>query len=1237
MGDESAVRLELLGPPRARTVGGVRPLGGSDKLHLLLFYIAVEGETRREQLLPLFWPDHSETAARSNLRQLLHKLRHQLGDVAPLTIGRQTIALPANVTVDLHEFLHLNESSERAALTEAAALYRGPFLNDCLPPLGLDALEEWTLDWRDHLQALAVDVFRRALALAEAADRRGEWQQLAERLLELEPWEEEAHAALMRRYAADGDTVSVEAQYGRLAEVLAEELGTEPGPELQALREQLTRGEAPPPPPPPGRPECRRLTALYVDCAAEDAEEALAVSTSARADIQHRVEEWGGCVSEFYGSGVLAWFGYPLAREGAARAAVSAALAILQAEPRARAAVHSGTVVISLGHELMGRVPTTVVALRDRAVAGELVASDATRRLVQGYYRWEAVGDGVWRVVDATGAQDRLEARTIPLPPLIGRRAEADGVRRHLEALERGQGGALLLRGEAGVGKSRLLCEVLEAMQAGPEVHEIHCSETFQETTYWPVIEFLNRLLGLEPTADEGERYARLARYVGEAHEDPENILSRLSPLLRARAGSGQQGEAESAGTIPGTVVGEALVELLERVAGSRPLLLLVEDVHWADSATCDLLKGVHKRAEQRPILVVLTARPDFHPACGEEMEYLDVAPLGPADTRSLASAVANGVLDDEALDLVVRFTDGIPLYVEETARMLAAGGEASDRVAIPESLQDLLDARIHRLGRWLPVAQLAASLGRSFQRELLLAISPWDEETVEYGLQALLEEGVVEREPGAGEKRDEIRFRHALIQEAAYQSLLPADRKEAHCAIAGALREQFPALGRAHPEWVARHLAAAGENEAAIDYWLRAANLALYRSAPTEALRHLRRGLKLVMQKEDSPARDRQELDYRLIQGSAYLMRGEYASESASAVFDRAYQLCETVGRAHELFQVLWALWHGESSRRGVRPPEGAGGRRLLGLATRMRDAGALQRAHYALANDYFFAGEFAVSRHHARQARSWPPDTVFPLGDDPWLMAGAFLAWDEWFLGRPGTARRLAEETVAEARQGRPQDRSMALAFQGLLAVRANDGAGVAAALPALEATVADHPSAIWGLAAEALSAWLAAQQGDVAALARLAETVEGSRKTMPGVVSLFQLILVEAHLALGDGEGALVVLAEEAEAEARFRQAHDRAERRRREGDALCLAHPDEPEQALHAYRAAVTVAREQWALVPWLRASVRAAELGGEADRVEHEAALAAIETDGEPAELPELTNGSYCLTEGAAQN
>ncbi|SFD49226.1 transcriptional activator domain-containing protein [Thiohalospira halophila DSM 15071] len=1237
MGEGTTVRLELLGPPRARNGETVRPLGGHDKLHLLLFYIAVEGETSRECLLDLFWPDHAAPAARSNLRQVLHKLRHQLGEVIPLTVGRQTVALAPGVTVDVHDFLRLNESTERGDLTGAAALYRGPFLDDCLPPLGLDALEEWTLEWRDHLQALAVDLFRRALALAEAADQRGEWQQLAERLLELEPWEEEAHAALMRRHAADGDTAAVEAQYRRLADVLAEELGTEPGPDLQALRDQLTRGEAPPPPPPPGRPESRRLTALYVDCAAEDAEEALAVSASARTGIQRRVEEWGGCVPDFHGSGVLAWFGYPLPREGAARAAVAAALAILETEPHARAAVHSGTVVISQGNELMGRVPATVVAVRDRAVAGELVASDATRRLVQGYYRCEAMGDGLWRVVDTTGARDRLEARTAPPPPLIGRSAEAERLRRHLEALGRGQGGALMLRGEAGVGKSRLLAEVLATLPERPVVHEIHCSENFQESTYWPVIEFMNQLLGLEPAADEGERHARLARYVGELYADPGAVLARLAPLLRTRTGEERWGTSETTPAVPAGVVGAALADLLERGAGTRPLLLLVEDVHWADSATCELLNGIHNRAGERPTLMLITARPDFRPGCDENMEHLDLAPLGPSDTRALASAVVGGVLDDEALDLVVRFTDGVPLYVEETARMLAAGDDLSERLGIPETLQDLLDARIHRLGRWLPVAQLAASLGRSFQRELLLAISPWDEETVDHGIRALLEEGVVEREQGEGERLEVIRFRHALIQEAAYQSLLPSDREEAHAAIAGALREQFPALARAHPEWVARHLAAAGEDEAAIDHWLRAAGLALHRSAPTEALRHLRQGLKLVMQKEASSERDRQELDYRLVQGSAYLVQGEYASESASAVLDRAYQLCGTVGRIHEVFQVMWCLWHGESSRRGGRSSEGASGRRLLGLAIRMREAGALQRAHYALANDYFFAGEFAVSRHHALQARSWPPDTAPPLGDDPWLMAGAFLAWDEWFLGRAARARRVAEETVAEARRRRPQDRAMALAFQGLLGVRAGDEACVAAVLPELEATVADYRLPIWQMAAEALSAWLAARHGESAAVVRLAPTVAGSREAMPAVVGLFQLILAEAHLALGDGEGALAVLAEEAEAEARYRQGHDRAERRRREGDALRQVHPDQPEQALHAYRAAAEVARGQYALVPWLRAASRAAELGGETDRADYEAALAALEADGEPAELPELTDGSYCPTEGVAPN
>ncbi|MFP4182551.1 MAG: AAA family ATPase, partial [Thiohalospira sp.] len=1195
---------------------GDRPLAGGDRAHLLLFYLALAGPTPRERLLTLFWPEHATGPARANLRQLLYKYRRQFGGSLPMATEGGQVALVPAPAVDVHDFLAESGGEDPAAALER---YAGPFLDGLIPPSGLDALEAWILEWQYHLHAVAVEAARRAVARAEAADDRPAWGRLARRLQALEPWDEEACASLMRRYAADGDRAGVAEQYRELATVLGAELGVAPDPSLRALRDRLMAGGtvgAPPPPPPapPPQPESRRLTALYIDCAEGDPEVAAEAGEVIRGAAHREVARWGGHVAHHYGSGVLAWFGYPQAREGAARSALAVAAAILEAEPRARAALHAGRVVVAEAESAapVGGLPAAAVRLRRYAGAGEVVVSQALRALVQGYYHWEPVADGVWRQGPATGARDRLETSAAALSPLVGREPECAQVVRRLQALESGRGGLLLLRGEAGVGKSRLLRAALEESAAEAVVRKVRCSETFRESPYWPVIELLGRMAGLEGATTEAERGERLARYLGGYYADPDPVLERLWPLFEAQ---GEIGEVDL-GVLQGT-----LLDLLDRLAALAPVLLVVEDAHWADSATAGLLERLVGEEPERPVLALVTARPEFRPAWARAHEILDLGPLTAAETRQLAERVAEGRLDEEALELVVRFTDGIPLYVEETARMIAGGVAAGDRLAIPETLQDLLDARIHRLGEWLPIAQIAAALGRSFQRALLVRVSPWGEEVVERGLRTLTAEGVLEREPGSGPQT--LRFRHALLQEAAYQSLLPADRTAVHARVAAAIRAHFPEVARRQPEWLARHLTAAGEAEAAVDGWFQAGERALERAAPHEALRHHRRGLVLLEQQPPGGARDCRELDFRLAQVSAYLMQAEYASEAVATVLDRAYQLCATVGRSSELFLVLWGLWHGYSSRnpgwvRGRDLP----GRQLLELARALEDPAALQRSHYALANNLFFAGDFAACLEQARRARAWPPDTAIGVGDNPWIMASAFEVWALWFLGRPAEARTRAAETVEAARQRRPQDLAAALVFRAMLGFWEEEPELVAAVLPELEATVNHYDPAVWGVAHRALAAWREAKRGRAAAGEELEACAEAIRGAMPNVASIFLFLAADGLLALERPARALELLAEEAEEEARFGMDYGRAERRRREGRALQRLHPGEPERALVAYRAAAASARERGAVMAWWRAAEAAVEIGEEEDVAEHVAALSAMEAAGEPNRDPE---------------
>ncbi|MGM0413130.1 MAG: hypothetical protein ACQERG_07435, partial [Pseudomonadota bacterium] len=293
--------------------------------------------------------------------------------------------------------------------------------------------------------------------------------------------------------------------------------------------------------------------------------------------------------------------------------------------------------------------------------------------------------------------------------------------------------------------------------------------------------------------------------------------------------------------------------------------------------------------------------------------------------------------------------------------------------------------------------------------------------------------------------------------------------------------------------------------------------------------------------------------------------------------------------------------------------------------------DPAALQRSHYALANNLFFAGDFAASFEQARRALAWPPDTAIGAGDNPWIMASAFAGWAAWFLGRPAEARARAMETVEVARFRRPQDLAAALIFRAMLGFWEDDPALVAEVLPELEATVNQYRPAVWGLGHRGLAAWLAAKRGDSAAGAELEACVEAIRGAMPNIASIFLFLAADGLLALGQPARAMELLVEEAEEEARFGMDYGRAERRCREGHALLSLFPREPEQAQAAYRAAAAAARAKGAVMPWLRAAEAAAAVGGGDDIAEREAARSAMEAITEPG------GDATCPGESAARN
>lgn len=1160
---EGKTLLRLLGEPVLDDPVLVRPLGGCDKRLLLIALVALEGELSREDLAGRLWPELGSGAARNNLRQLLHHLHTlETGPAPLLAVSRRSVALDPSrdVGIDVPRFTRLAASREPADWRAASELYRGPFLNDCLPPEGLDTLEEWVFGWRTCLEQQYVAVLR---ALLEAAQETrdptatGEW---AARLVALEPWDEAAHCALIRARLRRGEYSAARADYRAMVDSLDRELGVTPSREAEMLLEELDSeppGLASTPRPvervagPKGR---RRVTAVYLEFELEDGRELASLAEGLRERrerVRARFERAEGYAVNYFGSGLLVYFGYPMAREDAAQRAVATTLAVVGEVPGVRAAIHAGLVVsgISAGAELAGETPAHTLCLRHRATFGEVVISASVHALVSGYFDCERLSDEqpVWCVRASSGARDRIEARQAPLSPLVGRGAELETLRRWMAELQRGVSRIALVEGEAGVGKSRLLHVLARECPSGSvAVRHMRCLESMRGSPFWPIIDGLARFSGLDPTATAAERRSRFRGYLATYYTDPEPVLETLWPLMQADA------ERIDSPRPPGEIQ-KTLIDLLGRLRARYPVLFFIEDLHWADRATLELLRrlaGVIADGHG-PLLVLASTRAAGELAGGAiPGERVVLEPLSTDAAHGLVAAIAGGRLGRDEAEHLVRRCDGVPLYLEEAVRMVVQTGESPE--TIPATLQDLLLARIDALDEWRGLARIAATLRYEFDRSLLAAVSGSDPETVEQGLERLLDEGVLvhcaDTENGA------LRFRHAMLQDAAYRSQLRQDRVRTHGRIARVVREQFPDLAEQQPEWLAHHLEAAGERGEALREWRRGAELATRRSAHGEAMGHIRHALTLLDAFPSAAERDREELLLRIVEGALYLERDGFGSESAGEAFGRAWALCQETGtEGWPRFFSLWGLWQGSSSRRTGRSASFEMARELEAIARASGESGLLAQSHYALANNHFFRGCFHEACDYAERAMNALPEggeTFF--GEDPRILARAFMGWGLWYRGRVAEAREHAERAVEDARaRRRGHDLGMVLTFQATTGFRERDPELVRRATDELLGLAGSQELALWQLSARAYRAWLAALAGDPAALDGIRACRESVREAMASVEGFFITIEIAIARQLGEFDAVRRALDEAAVVEARFEDAHDSAELRRLRG--------------------------------------------------------------------------------------
>jgi predicted ATPase/serine/threonine protein kinase len=963
---------------------------------------------------------------------------------------------------------------------------------------------------------------------------------------------------------------------GMLAKAPAERLSSaaELRERLRRFEESLTPWRVQPRSLAPQRRQVTLVACWLADLAglAEhlDAEDFSELEGAFHQSCSESIQQYGGSITTCVGDEALACFGYPQAGEEDAEKAARAGLylaanlgtAIQQKLPylprrklTVKVGVHTDTVVLdNLPVELRGQTPALqgeapkiALWLAREAPPNTVCLSHNTWRLVQGAFRTEPLGPryfqglaGVaklelYRVVREQRTVSRFDRAHMEglLTPLVGREAELHQLLRWWEHAREGHGAFVLVRGEAGIGKSRLIQE-LRARIPADAATRLRCQCWVQSSTsaFAPIIELLQHLLQLEPEGSPQGNLRKLegrVRAAGLSSEDEYLLASLLalpvaeeSPHLRLTP------ERMKERTL------EALTALLLRMTQERPVFAVVEDVHWADPSTLGLLNYLRSRIGQARLCVVLTARPDFQPTWpeGERFYLHTLERLPPPLTAELVRQAASGrELPEGTVEQLVAKTDGVPLFVEEMTRMVmekgSEAGAAGEPSSIPLTLGGLLLARLDMLPRrQKALAQLCAVVGRGFSHALLTTLSGRSERELAQDLSGLLQAGLLQLVDDEDEPR--YQFRHALIQDAAYQSLLRRTRREYHRRIAQMLATQFPEWAETQPELLAHHYTEAGELELAIDFWAKAGERANLRSANMEAISHLSQALRLLRGLSDAAQRPEKELQLLVALGLPLMQTRSVRSRDVEQTYSRALELFHQVGDGLPPLHVsTWGSFAYYFMRTKFSVAQE--------LATLLVDVGGRQQSpemlslgHRMMAMNFFTWGQMATALEHIERAvacSDFGLEQHRALAVSQWVnprvAALAYGSVVESVVGHEEKARAYEREAVELAEKiGHHHSLALALNYAALACQLRGEIACTQAHAERCIALSTEHRFRLWLGWSLFTKSWVLAAQGsprEGLALLR-ANLVRWRNAGIRVGLPLFLGMLAEYHLKLG-----------------------------------------------------------------------------------------------------------------------
>jgi class 3 adenylate cyclase/predicted ATPase len=937
--------------------------------------------------------------------------------------------------------------------------------------------------------------------------------------------------------------------------------------------------------PAPPEAERRQLTILFCDLVAStalsrhlDPEDYRAAVRAYQAACAPVIERFGGHIAQYLGDGLLVYFGYPLAHEDDAQRAVRAGLGMLEAmgalatcleqqhsvRLAIRIGIHTGPVVVGEMGEggrreqlALGETPNVAARLESLAAPNTVVISAALHHLVQGYFVCDDLGAPalkgvdtpfqVYRVVGESGAKSRLDV-TSPrgLTPLVGREAEVTLLLDRWTQVQEGLGQVILLSGEAGIGKSRLVQVLKEHLAGEPSTQlECRCLPYHTNSALYPMIDLWQGVLQFETTEAPADKLHKLEQMLAQYRLPLAETVPLLAALLSlpaerypALALPPQQQKQQTL---------EALLALLVAHTVQEPVLLIVEDLHWVDPSTLEFLSLLLEQGPTARILTLCTFRPHFTPPWPPRahIAQLTLTRLPRPQVGRMVTAVAGAkAVPAEVVQQIVTKSDGVPLFVEELTKLMLASGWLREHeehytltgplppLAIPATLQDALMARLDQLASAKAVAQLGATIGREFPYELLRAVAPMDDRELWRGLAQLVQAEVLYQR-GALPQATYL-FKHALIQEAAYQSLLRRTRQQYHQRIAQVFAARFPDTVATQPELLAHHATEAGLAEQAVRYWYTAGQRAHERSAHVEAIEHLRKGLALLTTLPDTLEHRQQELDMQITLGPALVATKGIAAPDVGAAYQRARELCQQVGETPQLFPVLGGLVRFYSGRGELQTAQELG-EQMLSLAQRVYDPAGLAHAHIMLGYALFLLRAWDAARPHLEQGVGFynapqHRSQGFLTETHQGVFGLSRLAQVLWELGYPDQALQRSHEALTLARElAHPASVATALFFAAQVHGRRREWQRTYEQAETALGLAREHGFAFRVAQATFLRGWALVQQGQGdAGLTQICQGLAALRAT-GSEGGEYLIVLAAAYGRVGQNEAGLRVVEE------------------------------------------------------------------------------------------------------------